>query len=349
MKGGTMFFVIRFPQPWPPKQEAEIYSKEQEEFNISLRATSEGALIFSVIKDGKVVVTSKTQPIMIMGGGMAIFNVTWKTDVIEIRINGHLLATYDRAGNTKITIETSEHEIIGPPSFFHQDAEKCCIEWMEWRKNRYANPKTTPKKNRRLKTLEEQTSELHSAIVSMADLVALIRQGSVHLTRYLAVELRALTYWDGKNYSPLLLRVAGRYNLPLPVYMLPWDTSPPAIIKEAQQRISTNAPSITKTIPNQVIVDIQEWLSSPLQTALIIREVNDTQVQQEDILTVKELILNTATVLGPAHYDEDLPDHLELLYQMNIFGSSAITNFLLQFSDIVINLGKYVLENAKMP
>lgn len=347
MNEGTIFIVIRFPKPWPPHNEGEIFSSEQNGTRITLEATTGGCLVFLVADGQTELVKFKSQPIRIVDGGMAIFDVAWKLSKVEMRLNGMNVKSYHEAGNSELLVETKDHFIQEPPALAHPNAANNCQEWMEWRRNRYSNPKASTKKNRRLKTLDEQVAELRNAVASLIDLVALVQSGKQHLLGHLATELRALVYWNGKHYSPLLLRIAGRFNLPLPVYMLPDDSSnEPSILKEAQQRFRTNEPSLIKKLPNQKIVDIQEWLSSPIQNALINRGDSGKSSIQEDTINAKDLILDAATVLGSAHYDEDLPDHLEMLYRMNIFGTPALASFLLRTANLIVEISQFVLMNT---
>jgi hypothetical protein len=346
MKEGTIFVVIKFPQPWPPQRETEILSKDQSNSRITLRGTPEGCLLFRVMESQQEVAKFMSQKIKFVGAGLVLLDVRWSDDQLDMRINGLPVKALEEANNADYLVETKEHIIQDPPSLNHPEAAKLCKEWMNWRKARYANPKSCAKKNRRLKTIGEQVAELQNAIASLVDLLVLIQNGRSHMLGHLATELRALVYWNGRNYNPLLLRVAGRFDLPLPVYMLQEKQGAPKILEDAQQWIKTNEPSILKTIPNQKIVDVQEWLNTPIQRALFKREQEETSSLHSETTTAKDLILDTATALGSAHYDEDLPDHLELIYRVNVFGTSTLTNFLLRSATVIIELGRFVLNNA---
>lgn len=302
--------------------------------------------MFRVTENDQEVANFISQRIRIVGGGLAMLDVRWSDDQLDMRINGITVKAFQEANDADLLVETKEHVMQDPPSLNHPEAAKLCKEWMGWRKNRYDNPKSSAKKNRRLKTIEEQVAELQNSIASLVDLVVLIQRGKYHLLGHLATELRALVYWNGRNYSPLLLRVAGRFGLPLPIYMLKEKQTAPRILEDAQQRIRTNEPSILKTIPNQEIVDVQVWLTAPIQNALIEREHEGTSSVQGETTTAKDLILDAATVLGSAHYDEDLPDHLELLYRFTVFGTSGLANFLLHSATVIIELGRFVLIDA---
>jgi hypothetical protein len=60
----------------------------------------------------------------------------------------------------------------------------------------------------------------------------------------------------------LLLRIAGRFSVPLPIFMLTDRDDTPDIVLEANMRVSFGAPSIVKELPGQMLGDLQEWLQS---------------------------------------------------------------------------------------
>ena len=346
MKEGTIFIVLKFPQPWPPQGEVEILSKGQGNSKIMLRGTPEGCLLFRITENDQEIARFISQRIRIVRAGLALLDVKWTNNQVDMRINGLTVRALEEVNDAEHLVETKEHVLHDPPSLNHPEAVKLCKEWMNWRKARYADPKSCAKKNRRLKTIEEQVAELQNSIASLVDLLVLIQNGRSHMLGHLATELRALVYWNGRNYNPLLLRVAGRFDLPLPVYMLEEKQDAPKILEDAQQRIETNEPSILKTIPNQKIVDVQEWLKTPIQRARFERKQEGTSSLHSEMTTAKDLILDTATALGSAHYDEDFSDHLELIYRTNVFGVSTLTYLLLRSSIVIIELGRFVLNDV---
>ena len=73
------------------------------------------------------------------------------------------------------------------------------------------------------KTLQEQASDLLIAVNNLKVFELVRTQQRTHLVGYLAAELRSLVFWvqddqrDG-GYNPLLLRMASKADLPLPVF-----------------------------------------------------------------------------------------------------------------------------------
>jgi hypothetical protein len=216
---------------------------------------------------------------------------------------------------------------------------------MAWRRHHYGSAKQNPRKNRRIKQLDEQLAELDAAHSNLGTLLNAITAGYVPLVGLLAAELRALVYWNGFTYSPLLLRLAGRLDLPLPIYHVPATGAPP-VVQEAVLRINSQAPSLERYFGGHVLVDLQDWLSEVVVAGKFNRSSPANQDQEDDQLTAKALLLDMATTMGSAHYDEDVPDTLDAVQRIRMFETDALTGFLIKCGVVVHGLCGYVLRKA---
>ena len=211
---------------------------------------------------------------------------------------------------------------------------------MDWRKHRYLNPKPHPKSGegpRRLITPSEEIQQLKNSIQSLKASVASVDGGDESYLGHIATEIRALTYWNDKVYNPLLLRVAGRFSLPLPIYAgfitLPEDN--------LTGLIHLGDPSFFKILPAHRLVDFQEWLS---YTCFKLRD-STIKAEHQDV-TIKKLVLIIASSQGSAHYDDDVDIRLDWLTATTAFQISLQKPLLLGIASVIVEVGQYVLNKA---
>jgi hypothetical protein len=178
--------------------------------------------------------------------------------------------------------------------------------------------------------------------MNLHHLAAQAMSGKVHLGGHLATELRAMVHWEkdterDNGYNPVLLRLANMGDLPLPVFARPEPPSP-APQDKMLYRIIGNPPELYQTSRKQQLMDLQDWL---LTTA--VSEV-DAATGTVKTLSVKELISETANVLGPAHYDEDIATGVDIMQNMVSAHVDYLVRFLSGVSDFVKFQSDWVLD-----
>lgn len=136
-----------------------------------------------------------------------------------------------------------------------------------------------------------------------------------------------------KNSNPLLLRVAGRLNRPLPVYALSNAVPLPAI-SGVLTHVKYNAPHIRRKSATEIIVDIQEWLSFPMHE-------NAAESLKD---TYSNFIARLAETMGGAHHDPSVSPALDALQKSTVANLSVVDAFLLETADTVIKLGEHLLQ-----
>ena len=340
VKEGTLFAVVRFPPVWPSPTRTRLLQLTRGGASLELWAETDGSLAFAV-RDSAGRIAHRTQPIALSGPGWAIMIATWNAGSAQIHVGGEPLLSNESGGGAHKLVRTTEHQPGAEPAWKDPDAPSACARWVQWRTKNLGIPKKTPARGRREKALIDQVQELRRASQILHDLSALVQLGRTHLLGHLAAELRALTYWNGRSYDPLLLRLAARAVVPLPIYVIADTPSP--LEGEMSIHVRRGEASIVKQIPTQVVVDLQDWLESKLLSERGASGAGQGTVERLRHLTVKDLIAGVANTLGAAHYDQDMPRAVQNLAQVEGPIADEVTVVLLLAASLVIPLSLHVV------
>ena len=159
-----------------------------------------------------------------------------------------------------------------------------------------------------------------------------------------------MVYWDfypnGKlkpSYNPLLLRLAAKVELPLPVFSPPdaWNT-PNSIVERLPMRlmVSNSTPTIVMYRQGLELMDLQQWLTHRICTQYFNNAVT-AEGGKEDAKGVIAMIANT---IGGAHYDEAVPKLVDGLLSIGSDGYTFLRDFLLSTAKTIVELGMYLLS-----
>ena len=240
---GTIAFDMAWGGSWPPPSTVSLIDPTQAREIpgfpiIDLRAHPDGHFSLRIARtDGSLLHGIEFQRVQFVGKGFCHICVAWQPSSVSLYSNAQPLGPY-LSGRCALTIQLrSSPAPAQAASIDHPDSAKACQTWMQNRQRKFS---TQPvKAGRRLKTLAEQAKDLFIAsnnLESIANAIQLNQQK--HLIGHLAAELRALTYWTKDNtregsYNPLLLRMASKANLPLPVYGWKglFDKQPPILAR----------------------------------------------------------------------------------------------------------------------
>jgi hypothetical protein len=333
---------VRFPEPWPPSQRTRIIEIRRGPALLELYGEPDGALVFVVgLPESRI--EHKTQRVDFDKAGWAIMSARWSSGEARLDLNGQPLLSYEAATGVSKRIVTTEHPSGTSPSWTDAEAQSKCSNWTDWRARKFSGGHAAPKLGRRSKSHEEQLAELVRSTHILSNLAILVQQGHTHLLGHLATELRALVYWNGRNYSPLLLRLSASANAPLPIYMIrETDTVP--VTDGLVGQIRRGEPSIVRIWPTQELADLQEWLESDVLSEQLAESANFVE------LNVKGVIAGVADSLGAAHYDPDLPSAIENLANVKGPITDEVTAILLLAASLTIPLSQYVVgANAAPP
>lgn len=336
---GSIFLVLEFPNDWPVKQEIEIFAVNQNGTEIKIISKVDGSLSFII--NGE---RYDTQIIEFSRAKRALLSLLWKfskANKIEVYLNSERIGTKD---NEEIFLISSNYPDKNKgTSFSDSERDSKCKEWIEWRKHRYKNPKTVPRKDRVIKDIEIQFHELEQAIRSLEKHLEVFKDDSNLLLLNSFPILRSLLFWPdkkSKNYNPLLLRLAGYLELPLPVYAFKdWinKTSEDPLFKDSVRNQVHNYPSIKRRYPNEELMDFQEWLNMEV--------IKDTKAGEKTIFRWKDIIFDGANTISSSHFDDDVPIFIDNLENLTEWGRSSLFNYLLTIIDVSIIFGKFILEN----
>jgi hypothetical protein len=221
-----------------------------------------------------------------------------------------------------------------------------CEAWIRNRKAKFAKPELQD--GRTPKTDDEQGKELVEAVKRLAVIsAATLQNNQIQFMGTLATELRSLLHWknDAKtdhNHNPLLLRMASKGDLPLPVFGLidPFDVPVPQA-GSASFFLSPFPPALTQLSAEHVLMDLQEWLSIDV---VIMRKTIPRAATVERRLSPKLIIAEVANSLGTAHYDEDTSDVIRTMLGWQQMEQLLIDNFLAYIAITVLVMSKWVLS-----
>lgn len=341
---GAVYAVFRTKYWPPPRNGTRLFSiPTVDEGSVEVTGFIDGRLRAIVsAQDGSLITQGEYQPISVQGAGRFEIAIMWLEGICACFINGERLLDFESGQRPKV-IEAAEPP-PSPPSIEHPDAAAICGTWVENRRAKFSQQAPDP--GRRLKSQQEELADLQGALQALRDAKRQFQVRREVPIGTVAAHLRGLLHWQNdrardRSYNPLLLRLASRANLPLPVYVGPYMR--PAC--EFKVAFSSSYPSVVpRSVPAEVI-DLQEAMLRP---AVFFCEVPGTIART---LTLKDLVLDTAVILGAAHYDEDISAELDFMRASLSGDVDQLGKMLLGLAETVVDVGEWVIErlNAAAP
>jgi hypothetical protein len=336
---GTGYFVWDPPRPWPPMDVRSLVRSPAGDCSICISGHPDGHLDLIVSRsDGTPVCAIASERLAFSGAGVVLVTVRWQGPNCTLFINSRELDAYQPDAPPRV-FQTSDFA-PGPLSIDHPDGAAACHEWIENRKAKFSSTGQV-RRNRRSKELQEQAHDLRDALAALSYVLEGVKGGKLYLRGHLAAELRALVYWQNdtqreNSYNPLLLRLASKEDLPLPMYaMREPGIDAPAVLHEADLHFTGSFPEVIQTAPGQELMDLQEWLLTPV--------VIDRSSGTARTISQKELISECANTLGSSHYDEDTSEFVDLLKHSSAGAMDVFTGGLMKAAGIVVFMGQWVL------
>lgn len=334
-RSGTLMSVYHAPARWPIPQRAVLARFGDDRAFIEFVGHPDGSVAYTVFKDG-LVRTFRSPPLELTGPGAIIVQANWSEDSTDLHLNFQPIPRAG-AGASPVRLNPSPRSEPSAPAWQDRSATQACAEWMSWRAAYFSAEKLV-RAGRRPKTLDEQVAELQLAEANLADLTRLLREGRVHLRGHLAAELRALLHWDSRrlthlsNADPLLLRLAARAGVPLPLYAFMQD--PPDTLGVSLIHFRMDTASCSRAYPRQTLVDLQEWLLRPA--------MSETQAGVKRDVSALDVIRSIADTQGAAHYDTDMPLDIERLGLLQLGAHDTASEVLLTTAEIAGQLSGFV-------
>lgn len=333
MKEGTVFMVFGFESEWPVNQPVLLADNCQENARIKLIGLPLGHFKVEIQRESYSPLYFISQRVCFINKPRFVLCISWNEYGINLRINGIILNSF--IDNSIQTIECKQVVSEDKLSWEEVDATRKCREWIDWRIHRYSQPKLAAKLGRRISTFQEQVNQLVESCNELKEQLASVQKGQLRGIQIILPALRALLFWPDKSgpYNPLLIRIAGVLQVPLPVYALPSEQNEEfkQLISKAVLQISNNKPSIIQKMPNQVLMDFQEWLHL------------ETFVLNEKSYRMKDVIFEAANTMSIAHFDDDIPLQIDFLKNNTFFGFDGLAIFVISVTETTIALAEYLV------
>ncbi len=318
--------------PWPPQAQLRAIRVGDDRAWAEVQAEADGSFRLVVFAGGAVR-SVRSQPVHFTGRDYIALGGRWSATDTTLFVNGEPLAPANAEGAARRQFVPVQAPPGTKPAWDDPEAAARCAARVAWRATRFA-ASATLREGATQKPPREQAGELARARLILTDLADAVASGRHHSEGHLAAELRALVYWPGdepkphRAYNPLLLRLAGRASLPLPIYAAPADPFPRHGLMLA---VETGHPSIERQFPGQVLLDLQDWLVSPALTTA------------SRAVDARNVIAAVADAQGAAHYDEGRPAAVDQLGLVRgVDGSGGATILLLHAADVVGRLAAFV-------
>jgi hypothetical protein len=288
------------------------------------------------------------QRVRFHGAGAFVLIITWEPAGVAAYVNGQPLATYDpEAAPLTIRLHgvftgTCQLSLLDP------SATTACQKWMDNRRQKFSGAPVL-RAGRKPKSLKQEAEDLITAtdnVISLANTI--ISNGQKQLIGYLAADLRALVYWTRDDrreagYNPLLLRMASKADLPLPVFAL---SDPlgliPGVGGDAKFLVAPVIAGLVHYSASLTLMDLQEWLNTDF--AVFRHDPGEPQ-QSERRVSFKEIISETANALGAAHYDEDISETVDTMKEFLVDNTDSLARTLSEIAGLLSQLGKWTVNS----
>jgi hypothetical protein len=264
-------------------------------------------------------------------------SITRKQENIRVHINAELALEIDD-GQVLFKLDTFKVErgSGNKEPIETQDLSK----WVEKRKGMFKR-KAQPSKDRVSLTLEEQQNQLVGRLRALEELVQEFDKGKRFFFGDIVATLRSLLFYrsKGRNFDPLLLRIAAFKEATLPVYIPPKneDLIGQTIInaKELPEFFGLTCATIQPEIPCILLTDFQEYLESP------------SLFYKGEPISPLSLIGRVADTQSTAHFDQTVPEDVEGIRSTPItFGKNHLEYYIMRLAELTLSLGKKLVESS---
>jgi len=337
MKEGSIFTVIEFPASWPLSYRTIIFQDTVGDSIISIYGNQEGQIEIQI---GHI--TFRSQSIIFTLDKRCLLSILWNftnDSKIECFINS---VKIENANQREVFYVKSNQAISdNRKSLDYEQASVLCEPWISWRLERYGSQKAQPKKDRTLKSIDQQVQDLNNSLISLEHWLSHFRGKECLFFINVLPYLRSLLFWadkNTKNYNPLLFRIAGSLNLALPIFAFKdriKNTLDNELFSKALIHRVHNYPSITRENPKQEIMDFQEWLN----TEIIVERLQ----QGQQIYRWKDILFESANTISAAHFDDDIPIFIENLLQSISWDESIFYKYIMTITEMTLVLGRYII------
>ncbi len=342
-RGGSFHAVFIWPIPWPPAQDAPFLESPVGDQGGVLRitATADGCLDAIVFDEGgSQVAHGRIGPVRLTRGRACDLGIHWKEGRFEFYSSGvYLGGDPSQSGRGGLNLALADEE-VGEHSIGHPDAAVACSGAMKSRRHTYGGDRASGRG--RVLSLEEELDRLDGRLGELEHNTARVRQGHRAALSTVRGILRELTAnLGGRHYQPALLRVAGRLDLPLPMFALPKPKRSDDAVR-GMTMTQLGEFGTRRTNPAQELVDMQDWL----RRTGYVRFGETSKVED---WSYARLLAKAAENLGGAHMGPELPQVVDQLERSSFAGVSNLETFTFRVAELTLELGRYVVQHGREP
>jgi hypothetical protein len=190
---------------------------------------------------------------------------------------------------------------------------------------------------RRTLSLHEELQNLEERLASLSEDLVAVASGRKHRWHTLRATLRELICnQGGKNYNPLLQRVAAMLDQPLPIYA----SRKVKVSIKFYTKFDFAYFGLKKNKESNVLVDLDEWLQRS-----VVRHQDGDDV---DTYSFNRLIAQAAEVLGGAHAAPEVRstwDNVRSLRRAD--GGTILDQFFIDLTAMTAQLGRWLLAHGR--
>lgn len=352
---GSLSIGTTAPHVWPPASSTVVLTECVNESTVTVTGHADGHLTLDIRRqDGSVLHNEELGCISFAGDGFFYFNVSWglesdgRAAPTRLRLNNKPLGPFVAEQDPVVVATTNIDRTL---SYRHKDARRACRDWIANRKRKFANPTPPRGAARRLKSIDEQADDLRNSIAAIANAIKSLHENNNRWpVNVIAGELRALVGWHADSASeathkPLLLRMASKDELPLPVYATRLAEPTDPIYKEAIGSFRGVAVTVVKIRPEQELMDFQDWMKGSAPHFVLNPTGDATAVSHS--MTAKDMLFETAHTLGSAHYGEDANIIIDAMRSLGSAHLDFHTKVMLGIAETVVVLASWVLRELE--
>ena len=341
-KSGTILCLLSIPH-WKKGRENwafEIPVNLEDKIVLSKCKDNSMSLIF--LENGTIIKQLTTSIINFTSSGVVLCCIVWNENSIRFTINDNSLLD-DK--NTYV-----ECKLLPFPSyqlrsvFKDKNINSYCEKWVKWRNENLTELDLAEKgKLEKIRKKEDEVwSEFLNNIQSLKFMYGQIfLNNNDFLINSLYAILRTMIFIpDNKRslrtYAPLLFRVANLEKLPLPVFAIPAEDQEAHFENSYLESYVDYSPNLATTqgkLNRSYIIDLQEWLESPVFKIKT----------SASYYRIKDIIFDYANTYG-SHSDIGITSNLVYFQELKAYDSNIGQEIVKNVTEVVIELGEYIIR-----
>lgn len=249
---GSLLVAQNWLREWPVPFPTPMFTNRVAGGLLTAEALSDGSIDFQIVGDAGEKISVTSIPVSLKSKRLK-FGIAWKfPDDLSVFANGIQIASLK-----PVSLPRSAEL---PTLAARQAVDFSSLNDEARRKRTREETSRTARPGYRLRTLDEEVNFLHSATLQLQELVEALEQGlDYHLFGTLAM-IRSLISRGGRNFQPLVQRVAGRLDRPLLLYAPIYENDPITTADPAADYRFDVLPE--PEVGDEARIDLDVWLGT---------------------------------------------------------------------------------------